>query len=151
MDVKYAGVVVDDRVADGSDNYAAGGDDHYFHNNDQDMIRRKRVTVATTGSTEPLSAFSIGRRGNQTRRMVMKLSFISYNILTPGTYNIIDDHHNDNDNGGEEEELSMVRLTIPMMPQFQFCCNFIFSLIFRNGELRRHGLLPRLGLERLEL
>ena len=53
MDVKYAGVVVDDRV-DGSDNYAAGGDDHYFHNNDQDMIRRKRVTVATTGSTEPL-------------------------------------------------------------------------------------------------
>ena len=114
-------------------------------------IRRRRVTVATTGSTEPLSAFSIGRRGNQTRRMVMKLSCISYYILTPGTYNIIDDHHNDNDNDGEEEELSMVRLTIPMMPQFQFCCNLIYPLIFRDGELRRHGLLPRLGLERLEL
>ena len=39
-------------------------------------IRRRRVTVATTGLTEPLSAFSIGRRGNQTRRMVMKPSYI---------------------------------------------------------------------------
>ena len=39
-------------------------------------IRRRRATVATTGLTEPLSAFSIGRRGNQTRRMVMKPSYI---------------------------------------------------------------------------
>ena len=38
-----------------------------------------------------------------------------------------------------------------MMTQFQFCCNFIISRIFRDGELRWHGLLPRLGLERLEL
>ena len=45
----------------------------------------------------------------------------------------------------------MASLTIPMMTEFQFCCNFIFSLIFRNGELRGHGLLSRLGLERLEL
>ena len=35
--VNYDGVDVDDHVADGSDNYAAGGDDHYFHYNEYDQ------------------------------------------------------------------------------------------------------------------
>ena len=75
MEVIYAGVDADDH-ADGSEIMLIMVVVVIMTTIIMNKIRRRRATVATTGSTEPLSAFSIGQRGNQTRRMVMKPSCI---------------------------------------------------------------------------
>ena len=107
VEVIYDGVVVDDHVADGSDNYAAGGDDHYFHNNEYDQEEEGDSGYHWVDGT-PIG-FLNWAEGEPNSADGNEAIMYFYYILKLGAFNIIDDHHNDNDDDeGMGQKRSMV-------------------------------------------